>query len=54
MASYTYSESQGFLPRPGFQVQGNPFYTSTDERPHVLQAQAVTPRRFMVRIGLTF
>jgi hypothetical protein len=56
MASYTYSSSEGFLPRPQSQGQGNPFYTSTsgrdpnnwinaeqalqNERPHVLQAQA--------------
>ena len=55
MASYTWSDSNGFLPKPTSQVQGDPFYTGTDgrdpnnwinaqqalqaEREHVVQVQ---------------
>ena len=55
-ASYTWSDSNGFLPRPQSQGQGDPFYTSTggrdpnnwlnakqalqNEREHVFQVQA--------------
>ena len=55
MASYTWSDSNGFLPKPTSEVQGDPFYTGTDgrdpnnwinaeqalqnEREHVVQVQ---------------
>ncbi len=69
-ASYTWSDSEGFLPRPLSQDQGNPFYTSSEgrdpnnwinaqqalqnEREHVLQAQALFDLPWKLRVTVIY